>query len=122
MNTFLSACTFLLCIDAVNAQELSTARYAGALEGAAQACSEAFPDRATVYRNTLYRSVQCHMGPADFAQWHKELRGSPPHSAQYRQGYLTGKASLSSASSTQAAQCRSLELLVCDPRSPVRAP
>lgn len=123
MNTIVrivTGCKVLLCITAVNAQELSTASYVGAVEGAAQACAEAFPNKAPVYRDSLYRSVKCHMGPAEFAQWHKGLRSAMPHSAQYQQGYVTGKASLASASSVRIEQCRSLELLVCDPKSPPR--
>lgn len=117
-----TGCIALVCLGEINAQELSTASYVGALEGAAQACAEAFSDKAPIYRDSLYRSMKCHMGPAEFAQWHKELRTALRHSAQYQQGYLIGKASLTNTDSMRVQQCRSLELLACDPKSPPHAP
>lgn len=102
-----------LCMLQAQAQELSTAGYIGSVDGAAQACVEAFPHKASVYKDSLYRSVKCHLAPAEFAQWHKELSRKAPHSAQYEQGYLAGKASLARTSNSRKEQCASLERLVC---------
>jgi hypothetical protein len=113
-----TVCITLFCMGEINAQELSTASYVGALEGAAQACAEAFPVKAPIYRDSLYRSMKCHLGPAEFAQWRERLRTSPAHGTEYQKGYSTGKASLASTDSGRVAQCRSLESLGCDPKSP----
>lgn len=117
-----TACIALSCLGDINAQEISTASYVGALEGAAQACAEAFPDKASIYRDSLYRSMKCHFGPAEFAKWRDGLRTAPTHSAQYQQGYATGKTSLASTDNGRLEQCRSVELLACDPKSPPRSP
>lgn len=115
-----TGCIAFFCLGDIIAQEFSTASYIGALEGAAQACAEAFPVKAPIYRDSLYRSMKCHLGPAEFAQWRDGLRTAPQHSAQYQQGYSTGKASLASTNSGRVEQCRSLELLACDLKSPPR--
>jgi hypothetical protein len=105
-------------LESVSAQELSQERYVGALEGAAHACAEAYPQKAAVYRESLQRTLSCHMNATEFARWHKALRATPTQAQQYQQGYDSGKASLSRSEKASADQCRSLELLACDPKSP----
>jgi hypothetical protein len=98
---------------AVNAQEMSAARYLGALEGAVESCVQAYPQHAAMYRDTVRRSVQCELNDKAFAEWLAKMRTQPPHSLQYSQGHAEGRASLSKDAREAAKQCASLESLVC---------
>jgi hypothetical protein len=95
------------------AQELSLARYVGALEGAVQACVEAYPANAAVYRDTLRRSVQCGQTDAQFRLSLEEMRTRSPGREEYAQGYAAGRKSLSKHPAESAKQCESLAALVC---------
>ncbi|MES2038234.1 MAG: hypothetical protein V4495_10370 [Pseudomonadota bacterium] len=107
-----------LCVS--SAQELSTARYVGSLEGGAQACAEAFPQKAAIYNDTLYRSVKCHLSESEFQQWRNKLRNQAPHREQYLEAYAEGKNSLSDHPANRKRECASLESLACDPGSDPR--
>ena len=122
MNAILrvaTACAAILCTTIVNAQEISEAGYVGGLQGAIQACTEVFPEKASVYKGTLYRSVECHLSPDEAAQWERELRTSSKHGAQYQQAYVAGKAEVVSApASVRKQMCASIERTVCHANSP----
>ncbi|MBI3731290.1 MAG: hypothetical protein HY254_23555 [Burkholderiales bacterium] len=117
--TLLFGASYLL-LNASSAQELSTARYVGSLEGAAQACAEAFPQKAAIYNDTLYRSVKCHLSEPEFQQWRNKLRNQAPHREQYLKAYAEGKNSLSDHPANRKRECASLESLACDPGSDPR--
>jgi hypothetical protein len=114
----LSAVTGMFFGNVARAQEFSTTDYVGSLEGAAQACAEAFPQKAAIFRDSLYRSMKCHLEPEEFVRWRKSLRATPQKESEYQKGYATGLASLAPTTKDKAEQCRSLELLACDPKSP----
>jgi len=111
--TVLPCLAGLLYTHAVNAQEMSAARYLGALEGGIEACVQVFPEQAAKYRETVRRSVRCELSDKAFAEWLAEMRTKPPHSQQYSQGYAEGRASLSKNAREAGKQCASLESLVC---------
>lgn len=111
------ACTVLLSNTAVKAQEFSEASYVGGLEGAAKACAEMFPAKAAIYKETLYRTVKCHLGPAEAAQWQQRLQ--TVHAAHYKDAYLVGKAEVANApANIRKEQCGSIERMVCHANSP----
>lgn len=118
-HILLFAVSYLL-LNASGAQELSTARYVGSVEGAAQACTEAYPQKAAIYNDALYRSVKCHLSEPEFQQWRNRLRNQPPHREQYLKGYSEGKNSLSDHPANRKRECASLESLACDPGSDPR--
>jgi hypothetical protein len=103
----------LLMATAVNAQEMSAARYLGSLEGAVEACVQAFPQHASVYKNTVRRSVRCELNDKAFAEWLAAIRTQPPDSQQYSQGFAQGRASLSKNAQEAAKQCAGLASLTC---------
>ncbi len=112
--------TSCFLLNVVNAQELSTARYVGAMEGAVQACISAFPEKAAIYSDTLYRSVKCHFTESEFHQWHDKLRNQMPHREQYSKGYAEVKKSLSDYPANRKRECASLEAIACDPNGDPR--
>jgi hypothetical protein len=105
-----------LLFNLSHAQELSLARYVGALEGAVQACVAAFPQQAAVYRNTLRRSVRCDLNDKEFEQWLQQIRSQSPNREQYSQGVEEGRNSMSKNPSDAAKQCGTLNSLVCSPK------
>ncbi len=90
------------------------------MEGAVQACTVAFPEKAAIYSDTLYRSVKCHFNQAEFQQWRDKLRNQMPHREQYSKGYAEGKKSLSDYPANRKRECDSLETIVCDPNGDPR--
>jgi|GEM_PF-1788607 len=120
MKHLISLCAGYLFLNSSSAQELSTAGYVGSLEGAVQACTEAFPQKAAIYNDTLYRSVKCHLSEPEFQQWRNKLRNQPPHREQYLKAYAQGKNSLGDHPANRKRECASLESLACDPGSDPR--
>ncbi|QNA90385.1 hypothetical protein G4G28_21190 [Massilia sp. Dwa41.01b] len=94
-----------------SAQELSEARYIGAMEGAAQACAAAYPAQARVYQDAVRRLVACHLNDEQFKSWQARLRASAEYSASVEQG----QRSLDKHPANRERQCRSLQELVCGP-------
>ncbi|HEX8602110.1 MAG TPA: hypothetical protein VF774_05660 [Pseudoduganella sp.] len=100
-------------------QELSTARFVGALDGAADACASAFQSDAASYRATSRRIMSCQMDDKSFAQWHLALRSDPTNKVDYQKGFVEGLDSLAPNAQTRERQCRSLLDLPCQPITPV---
>lgn len=104
-------------IRIAHAQELSMARYVGSVDGAAEACAAAFPNKAQAYRDALYKSFQCHTGRTAFTRWHQELRQGRNTASDYQQGFIAAQTDLSANRTQRAKQCESLEQIPCEPKA-----
>ena len=105
------ALCLLLVLTRAPAQEISEARYIGAMEGAAQACAAAFPQRARDYLDAPRRLVACHLNEEQYRRWHARLRASPGYAEAVEQG----RRSLDTHPGSRERQCRSLQETVCGP-------
>ncbi len=104
---------------AVKAQEFSEATYVGGVAGAAHACAQFYPANTTIYNETVYRTVSCHLGPVEAVHWHKRLQTVMPYAAQYKAAYRTAKADVENApNNIRTEQCGSIERMVCHANSP----
>lgn len=110
----LSCFGFLLVAAKVaSSQELSEARFVGALDGAATACAKAFPDKSDLYRMNTRRIARCQYDDVNFESWHSYLRSSPATRDEYSKGFSQGQGSLAKKKSAQTEQCHSLLNVPC---------
>lgn len=105
----------LLPTSAAQAQELSTAAYLGALDGAVEACAAAYPEHATRYRQAVKRLLSCHLDDAGIAAWRARLRGDATTARQYAEAHAAALRDLSGHPANRRRQCASLDTLRCDP-------
>ena len=112
-RTFIVSLLALLFISQARAQDISTARFMGALDGAADACAEAFPKRAHVYRAALRQATQCRLNGEKFEPWLARQLSKKADADEFRLGKSEGSRSLSRDAKTRIEQCRSLEYIPC---------
>lgn len=120
-RTKYAACLLAIVSSSTWAQELTTARFVGSVDGASKACAAAFPSAAAEYSLTMRRMTQCRMDDPEFTRWHAQLRTSPATRDDYNKGFSTGHASLSRNVEERRQQCASLTSLPCQPEDNTNA-